>query len=68
MAHNKRILRARISGAPVWDQLLSGTWALARRKSASRYATGMYICDSLQPTEAFAWSLTTEFTSLCDQQ
>ena len=38
MTHNKRILRARGSGVPVWDQLLSGRWALARRKSASRYA------------------------------
>ena len=35
--HNKRILRARISGVPVKDQLLSGRWASARRKSASRY-------------------------------
>jgi len=36
--YNKRILRARSSGVPVWDQLLSVRWASARRKSASRYA------------------------------
>ena len=34
---NKRILRTRSSGVLIYCQLLSGRWALARRKSASRY-------------------------------
>jgi hypothetical protein len=38
---NKRILRSRSSGVPICDQLLSGRWASARRKSASRYAARM---------------------------
>ena len=36
--YNKRMLRSRNSGLPVYYQLLSGRWASARRKSASRYA------------------------------
>ena len=52
--HNKRILRARISGMPVRDQLLSGRWALARRKSASRYVSRNTMTMDNQPSSSIS--------------
>jgi len=40
MTDNKRILRTRSGFVLICYQLLSGRWASARRKSASRYALG----------------------------